>query len=67
MNTALQTLELTYTGLDTEDGKALAAALEVNTALKKIELFGNLGMGDAAKQALRDAVAGRDGFWLGVG
>ena len=38
----------------------------MNTTLKTLELRLNDGMGDAAKQALRDAVAGRDGFELKV-
>ena len=64
VNTALQTLNLQWTGLDAEAGKALAEALKVNTTLKKLNLKSNFSMGDAAKQALRDAVAGRDGFEL---
>ena len=69
VNTALETLDLSLTGLDAEAGRALAEALEVNTTLwtLKVQSFYDMGdMGDAAKQALRDAVAWRYGFELMV-
>ena len=55
---------LANNGLDAEAGKAIASALNVNAVLKKIDMRANFGLGEDAKQLLRDAVAGRDGFEL---
>ena len=48
-----------------DDGaKAIAEALKVNAVLTKLNLQYNRSMGDAGKQAVRDAVKDRSGFEL---
>jgi hypothetical protein len=46
-----------------EGAIAIAEALKVNTVLTKLDLEYN-SMGDAGKQAVRDAEKGRSGFRL---
>ena len=46
-----------------EGAKAIAEALKVNPVLTKLDLKGNY-LGEAGKQAVRDAVKDRSGFEL---
>ena len=41
-------------------------ALRSNTSLTELDLESNIGIGEQAKQLLRDAVAGRQGFGLSI-
>ena len=59
----LNSLDLSSNFLDAEAGKALAKALEVNAVLKRIDLRFNR-MGEEEKEAVREAVRGREGFEL---
>ena len=50
-------------GIGDDGAKAIAEALKVNPVLTKLDLRFN-NMGDAGKQAVRDAVKDRSGFEL---
>ena len=59
----LQELRLGANCIRDDGAKALAAALEVNGVLKKMNVE-HTRLGDAGKRALRDAVRRREGFEL---
>ena len=68
---SLTTLKLYSNSIGHEGAKALAEALRVNHTLVKLDLIsygisGNYNIGDAGKEALREAVKGRAGFELRV-
>ena len=60
----LTSLDVSANELDPKAGKALADALSVNRVLKSLDVRFNSSLGEEGKQALRDAVKGRDGFEL---
>ena len=65
VNKSLEDLNLSNCGIRARGGKAIGEALQLGiSALSKLDLRNNTGLGNAAKQSLRDAVAGRDGFEL---
>ena len=60
-------LSLIDNNIGPEGAKALADALNSGRAvLTKLDVRGNYGLNDEAKQALRDAVREREGFKLEV-
>ena len=59
----LTNLNLELNSLGPEGGKAIAEALETNAVLTKIDVRAN-SLDEAAKQSVRDAVSGREGFEL---
>ena len=59
----MEVLDLSYNNLQSEGGKALASALEVNKVLTKLDLQNNR-LGAKGAQPVRDAVSGRDAFEL---
>ena len=61
-NTLTQ-LELTGKSLGPTEGFVIAELVKFSTVLKKLNLMGNSDLRDA-KQLMRDAVSGRDGFEL---
>ena len=65
MLTSLNLAGRTYSsgGIGDEGAKAIAEALKVNLVLTKLDLRIN-GLGNAGKQAVRDAVKDRSGFEL---
>ena len=64
VNPVLTTLGLSENRIRAEGAKAIAEALKVNAVLTKLNLKYNSTMGDAGKQAVRDAVKDRSGFVL---
>ena len=64
VNAVLTTLFLGKNRFGPEGAIAIAEALKVNAALTKLDLKYNSNMGDAGKQAVRDAVKDRSGFEL---
>ena len=65
-NTSLTTLSLAACRIGDAGAAALAAALRSNTSLSVLNLERNKGISEQGKQLLRDAVAGRQGFELGL-
>jgi len=65
VNTTLEYLQLAGCGIGDAGAAALAEALRFNTSLTELRLYKN-GIGEQGKQLLRDAVAGREGFELGL-
>ena len=59
----LQELNLNYNGITAKGAQALAGCLAACGSLRELVLSINT-LDDAAKQTLREAVAGREGFWL---
>ena len=59
----LQTLDLQYNGITAQGAQALAGCLAACGSLRELHLYDN-ELDDAAKQTLREAVAGREGFEL---
>ena len=66
MNHTLKELGLDATSIGDEGAKAIAEALRVNHTLVELNLHNNGNIGDAAKEALWEAVKGRDGFELNL-
>ena len=62
VNVVLTFLQLGWNGIGDEGAEAIAEALKVNKVLTKLNLEYNSNMGDAGRQAVRDAVKGRSGF-----
>jgi len=62
-NTTLTTLSLGSNKIGSAGGAAIAKALKVNTTLKLLDLIGN-DLDGKAKQMVRAAVEGREGFEL---
>ena len=60
----LQVLNLMFNGITAKGAQALAGCLAACGSLGKLYLYGNWDIDDAAKQTLREAVAGREGFVL---
>ena len=60
----MTTLYLQRNSIGDDGAKAIAEALKVNAVLTKLNLQYNSTMGDAGKQAVRDAVKDRSGFEL---
>ena len=63
-NRVLTFLSLDNNNIGAEGAKAIAEALKVNAVLTKLDIRINLNMGDAGKEAVRDAVKDRSGFVL---
>ena len=63
---SLVTLGLWSNQIGDEGAKALAAGVAASGSMVKLGLRFNSNISDAAKQSLRDAVQGRQGFDLGV-
>ena len=61
----LQVLFLFNNGITAKGAQALAGCLAACGSLRVLSLDGN-ELDDAAKQTLREAVAGREGFSLGL-
>ena len=61
---SLTELNLGWNSIGREGAKAIAEALKVNPVLTKLNLQYNSTMGDAGKQAVREAVKDRSGFVL---
>ena len=59
----LRGLGLGINGITAKGARAVAACLGELPSLKELVLYGNK-LDDAAKQTLREAVAGREGFEL---
>ena len=57
-------LHLASNNIGDNGAKAIAEALKVNRVLTKLNIQYNASMGDAGKQAVRDAVKDRGGFVL---
>jgi hypothetical protein len=64
VNAVLTFLQLGWNGIGDEGAKAIAEALKINVVLTSLDLRFNSNMGDAGRQAVRDAVKGRSGFQL---
>jgi hypothetical protein len=64
VNTVLTFLGLWLNNIGDEGAEAIAEALKVNATLTKLNLECNYNMGDAGKQAVRNAVKDRSGFVL---
>ena len=63
-NSTLEELDLGNNGIGPAGGQAIGVGLQAGTAvLTALNLQNNI-LDDAAKQSVRDAVAGRDGFVL---
>ena len=65
VNTTVEKLDLMYCGIGDDGAAALAEALRSNTSLTELVFEGN-GISEQVKEVLRDAVAGREGFLLGL-
>jgi len=63
-SSSLVKLSLGHSEIGGEGVKAIAEAVRVSGSMAYLELKWNFRMGDAAKQSLRDAVRGRQGFEL---
>ena len=63
-NRVLTELRLNGNEIGDVGAKAIAEALKVNAVLTKLDIRINLNMGDAGKEAVRDAVKDRSGFVL---
>jgi len=64
VNTRVKALTLAGCGIGDDGAAALAEALRSNTSLTlRLNLEDNNGISEQGKQLLRDAVAGREGFW----
>ena len=66
VNTTVKKLFLGDCSIGDDGAAALAEALRSNTSLTFLGLVRNDGIGEQGKQLLRDAVAGRQGFELGL-
>jgi hypothetical protein len=64
VNAVLTELELFNNSIGDGGAKAIAEALKVNAVLTKLDIRINHNMGDAGKEAVRDAVKDRSGFVL---
>ena len=65
VNATVEELNLYDCGIGDDGAAAIAEALRSNTSLTYLGLYDN-GIGEQGKQLLRDAVAGREGFYLSV-
>ena len=65
VNATVKWLHLDRCGIGDDGAAAIAEALRSNTSLTRLGLKDN-GIGEQGKQLLRDAVAGREGFDLGL-
>ena len=65
VNATVEVLDLDGCGIGDDGAAAIAEALRSNTSLTVLYLSGN-GIGEQGEQLLRDAVAGREGFYLSV-
>ncbi len=57
-------LWLVDNNIGVDGAKAIAEALKVNAVLTKLDLKYNSNLGDAWKQAMRDAVKDRTPEWI---
>jgi hypothetical protein len=64
VNAVLTKLNLSGNSIGDEGARAIAEALKVNAVLTKLDIRINHHMGDAGKEAVRDAVKDRSGFVL---
>ena len=64
VNAVLTELELFNNSIGDGGAKAIAEALKVNAVLTKLDIRINHNMGDAGKEAVRDAVKDQSGFVL---
>ena len=60
----MPTPSLLVRSIGDEGAAALGEGLKFNAVLTKLNLQLNVGLGEEVKQAVKDAVSGREGFQL---